>query len=82
MNKIAILYGSSGGNTESIAGRLKQMLNGEADIYNVEDVSVETVQPYKYLILGASTTGMGDLQDDWEGFLPTFSSSIILKLIC
>jgi flavodoxin I len=74
MNKIAILYGSSGGNTESIAGRLKQMLNGEADIYNVEDVSVETVQPYKYLILGASTTGMGDLQDDWEGFLPTFSS--------
>lgn len=76
MNKIAILYGSSGGNTESIAGRIKQMLNDKADIYNVEDISVDKIQPYQYLILGASTTGMGDLQDDWEGFLPTFSSKI------
>ena len=74
MNKIAILYGSSGGNTESIAGRIQQMFDGEADIFNVEDVSIDSVQPYQYLILGSSTTGMGDLQDDWESFLPTFSS--------
>ena len=76
MNKIAIIYGSSGGNTESVAGRLKQMLDNKADIYNVEDVSIEKVQPYQYLILGASTTGMGDLQDDWESFLHTFSSKM------
>lgn len=76
MNKIAILYGSSGGNTESIAKRIKLLLNNEADIYNVENVSIETIKPYQYLILGASTTGIGDLQDDWESFLPTFSSRI------
>ena len=76
MNKIAILYGTSGGNTESVAGRIKQMLNNEADIYNVEDVSIDTIQPYQYLIFGASTTGIGDLQDDWESFLPTFSSKM------
>lgn len=74
MNKIAILYGTSGGNTESVAVRIKSMLNDQADIYNVENVSIETIQPYQYLILGASTTGIGDLQDDWEGFLPSFSS--------
>ena len=76
MNKIAILYGSSGGNTESIANRIKDKFDGKADVFNVETVSVEAVQPYKYLILGASTTGIGDLQDDWEGFLPTFSSKM------
>ncbi len=74
MNKIAILYGSSGGNTESIANRIKDLFEGNADVFNVESVSVEAVQPYQYLILGTSTTGIGDLQDDWEGFLPTFSS--------
>ena len=74
MNKIAILYGSSGGNTESVANRIKDMFDGKADIFNVESVSVEAVQPYQYLILGTSTTGIGDLQEDWEGFLPTFSS--------
>ena len=76
MNKIAILYGTSGGNTESIAKRIQEKFDGEADIFNVESVSVSEVQPYKYLILGASTTGMGDLQDDWDSFLPTFSSKM------
>ena len=76
MNKIAILYGSSGGNTGLIANRIKEMFDGRADIFNVESVSIDAVQPYKYLILGASTTGIGDLQDDWEGFLPAFSSKV------
>ena len=74
MNKIAILYGSSGGSTESVANRIKDKFDGKADVFNVESVSVQAVQPYKYLILGTSTTGIGDLQEDWESFLPTFSS--------
>ncbi|MGV8962077.1 MAG: flavodoxin [Candidatus Saccharimonadaceae bacterium] len=76
MNRIAILYGTSGGNTESIAKRIQEKFEGEADIFDVESVSVSEVQPYKNLILGASTTGMGDLQDDWDSFLPTFSSKM------
>ncbi|HZJ79335.1 MAG TPA: flavodoxin [Dysgonamonadaceae bacterium] len=76
MNKIAILYGSSAGNTESIANRIKEMIGDRADVYNVETISVEAVQPYKYLILGTSTTGIGDLQEDWESFLPIFSSKM------
>lgn len=76
MKKIAILYGTSGGNTESIAERIQELFDGEADIFDVSSVSIDEVQPYKYLILGASTTGMGDLQDDWDSFLPTFSSKM------
>ena len=75
MNKIAILYGTSGGNTESVAKQLQTLFNGEADLFNVESVKIEDFQPYPYLILGTSTTGIGDLQDDWDSFLPTFAKT-------
>ena len=74
MNKIAILYGSSGGNTESVARQLQDLFEGQADLFNVQHVSLGEIAPYPYLILGTSTTGVGDLQDDWEGFLPSFAT--------
>ena len=64
MNKIAILYGSSGGNTEMVAKQVQDLFNGEADIFNVLEVSLDEIVPYPYLIIGTSTTGVGDLQDD------------------
>ncbi len=73
MNKIAILYGTSGGNVESVAKQVQDLFEGEADIYNVLDVSLNEIKDYPYMIIGTSTTGIGDLQDDWEGFLPTFA---------
>ena len=76
MNKIAILYGSSAGNTESVAYRIKEMFGDRTDVFNVETISTKVIKPYKYLILGASTTGLGDLQEDWEDFLPEFSSEV------
>lgn len=76
MKKIAILYGTSSGNTEDVANRLKDKFDDGADVFDVGEVSIDEIQPYKYLILGTSTTGMGDLQDDWESFLPTFSSEM------
>jgi flavodoxin I len=50
-----------------------ELLEGNADIYNVLDVSLSEIEDYKYIIVGTSTTGIGDLQDDWEGFLPSFA---------
>lgn len=76
MEKIAILYGSSSGNTESVANRMRDKFDGGADLFDVGNVSIDEIQPYKYLILATSTTGMGDLQDDWESFLPIFSSKM------
>lgn len=75
MNKIAILYGSTNGNTEDVAGKIQAALN--ADVFNVADISPNDIQSYPYLILGASTWGAGDLQDDWDDFLPKFAGSDI-----
>lgn len=73
MNKIAILYGTSGGNVESVAKQVQDLFDGEADLFNVLDVSLSEITDYTYYIVGTSTTGIGDLQDDWEGFLPSFA---------
>lgn len=73
MNKIAILYGTSGGSVESVTKQVQDLFEGNADIYNVLDVSLSEIEDYKYIIVGTSTTGIGDLQDDWEGFLPSFA---------
>jgi flavodoxin I len=73
MNKIAILYGSSGGNAESVARQVQDLFEGEADLFNVREVTLEEIKEYPYYIIGTSTTGIGDLQDDWEGFLPSFT---------
>lgn len=71
MSKIAIVYGSSTGATEAVAARLKDVI-GDADVYNVDGLNFDELQPYSFLILGASTTGVGDLQDDWDMVLPKF----------
>jgi len=71
MKKTAIFYGSSSGTTEDIAGRIARKLGiDSSDVYNVGDASVNDTAAYDVLILGSSTWGVGDLQDDWEGFLP------------
>lgn len=69
MSKIAIVYGSSTGATEAVAEKI-QAAFGDADLYNADGVSVDNLKPYDLLIFGASTTGVGDLQDDWEMLLP------------
>ena len=73
MNKIAILYGTSGGSVETVAKQLQDLFEGDADIFNVLDVSLTEIVDYPYIVVGTSTTGIGDLQDDWEGFLPSFA---------
>lgn len=70
MKKTAIFYGSSSGVTEDVAGRIAGKLGiDSADVYNVGEASVADVDAYEVLLLGSSTWGIGDLQDDWEGFL-------------
>lgn len=73
MNKTAIFYGSSSGNTESIAKKLSGLLN--ADVYDVAQSPTDKLADYNTLIFGASTWGLGDLQDDWEDFLPKLAAA-------
>jgi len=73
MSKVAIIYGTSTGTTEAIALKVKKILTA-ADIFDVARLSLEQIKPYDFYILGTSTTGFGDLQNDWDEFLPQFSS--------
>jgi flavodoxin I len=41
----------------------------DRDIYDVERVKASDLTPYEVLLFGSSTWGLGDLQDDWEGFI-------------
>jgi flavodoxin I len=71
MQKIGVFYGSSSGTTEDIAQRIADRLGvGTADVHNVGNTPASAVGGYEVLILGTSTWGLGDLQDDWDSFLP------------
>ena len=71
MKKTGVFYGSSSGTTEDVAQRIATLLGiSSDDVYNVGDAPVSAVAPYDVLLLGTSTWGAGDLQDDWDSFLP------------
>ena len=63
MKSTIVVYGSSTGTCESIAGTIAAKLGVEA--INVSDMTEETVSGNTNLILGTSTWGAGELQDDW-----------------
>lgn len=68
MGRTAIFYGSTEGNTEDAAEKLKDLL-GNVDLYNVDSATAEDVQKYDNVIFGASTWEIGELQEDWETFI-------------
>lgn len=71
--KTAIFYGSSTGNTKGVAEIIASKLN--ADIYDVADNPTDHISSYECLILGTSTWGSGDLQDDWETFIQSLAKT-------
>lgn len=63
---IGIFYGSNGGATESIAEQIRNALDLEADLHDIADADVDVFNEYSHVIIGTSTWGDGDLQDDWD----------------
>ena len=64
MKKTVIIYGSSTGTCEDLAGRIGSKL-GVSDVINVTDADADVIAANDNLILGTSTWGAGELQDDW-----------------
>lgn len=70
MKTIGIFYGSSTGTTENVAQRIAEKSGiDKAHIHEVASASPADLAPYEVLLLGSSTWGAGDLQDDWYDFL-------------
>ena len=66
MANIGIFYGSTTGNTQSVAERIQRSLGQEAaDLKSIAEASIDELNAYSHLVLGSSTWGIGELQDDW-----------------
>ncbi len=63
MKKTLVVYGSSTGTCESIANSIASKLGVE--VINVADLTDAAISENDNLILGTSTWGAGELQDDW-----------------
>lgn len=70
MKPIGIFYGSTTGSTEQVAHAIAKELNvDEKDIHDVTSVAPSAVGEYHVVLLGASTWGDGDEQDDMHDFM-------------
>lgn len=66
MNKTCIIFGSSTGTCEELASRIAGKLGiDSSDVLEAASISPEQLDGYQNLILGTSTWGAGELQDDW-----------------
>lgn len=75
MANVKIFYGSTNGNTENVAGLIKENLGDlVSEVTNIAGASTADLESADALILGTSTWNDGNLQEDWENFLPDMDS--------
>ena len=71
MSKIGVFYGSTTGVTEEVAGKISSKLDNSS-VHNISG-NFDKINDYDVIIMGASTWGYGDLQDDWLDVLDKLS---------
>lgn len=64
MNKTCIIFGSSTGVCQDLASRIAEKL-GVSDVLEAGNITADEIAGYTNLILGTSTWGAGEMQDDW-----------------
>ena len=70
MKKTGIFYGSTTGTTKDVAFRLAEIFGvAREDVHDVASSAPHMLGEYETLLLGSSTWGSGELQDDWYDFL-------------
>ena len=80
MSKIGLFYASSTGNTEDIAKLIKEkMSQSEVELHNIATAVDDAMKNYDLIIIGASTWGEGDLQDDWEDYINNLNEENLLN---
>lgn len=61
----AIFYATSTGNTEEVANKIYEKLDG-FELIDISSDGVDKMNDCESIVLGVSTWGEGELQDDWE----------------
>ena len=80
MNKVAVIFGSSTGNTETAAKWVREALltaGVKADILNAADIKAASVAQYELIIFGSSTWGQGEIQDDFMGVYDGLTADVL-----
>lgn len=66
MKPTAIFYGSTTGNCEGVAYKIAEALGVDSsDVFAASQLDADKLAKYDNLLLGSSTWGSGDLQDEW-----------------
>lgn len=78
MDKVHVIFGSTTGMTEMIANRLAADLGTTAINVGTADSSAFDAE---VLVLGTSTWGLGDLQDDWMTKLDSVKTTFAGKKV-
>ncbi len=79
MERIGLFYGTDTGNTETVSNKIKAMIDsllGDniVDVIEIYKKEASEFDPYNYIIIGMPTWYDGELQGDWETFLPKFDT--------
>lgn len=78
MKKIGIFFGSTTGNTALVAKKIaKQLGVSDEDVKNVASASPADLGDYDVILLGCSTWGDGDMQDDMHDFIDGASTLML-----
>ena len=64
---IALIYGSTTGNTSDIAAKVQQILGEEqVELFDVKDIGLEIMEAYDQIIFAIPTWDYGEVQEDWD----------------
>ncbi len=70
MKKVGLFYGTYTGITGAVAEKIAKELGEEnVDLHNISSDG-ELMNNYQKLIIGTSTWSIGELQEDWDMFMP------------
>ena len=69
----ALFYASSTGNSEEIANKIAEELGG-IEVFDLSGTDINKINDYDNVILGGSTWGEGELNDDWDEAWDSFKT--------
>lgn len=80
MSKVAIVYWSMTGNTQSMAEAIfegAKEVNPDVELFNVSDITADTLSEYDTLILGCPAMGAEELEEgEFEPFFADLESNL------
>ena len=88
MRKIGIFFGSDTGNTEKIAKLIQKYIGSHcSQVRDIANSKKEDIEFFDFLIFGIPTWYYGEMQSDWDDFLPilkkiNFKNKVIALFGC